>query len=840
MGRMRRFAQSVVFYLPAMLFMAPAVSGQQAYDPAAPNLMVGGPQDWSNQHVLYTRNGSLEDAMQVRDDPRFVSSVVLRYMREHPGQFPSAAGPDESGLNGGMNENNYAADSQSADAGELQRVAPWDPLRPLPIPTPTPRQKKGDWAVSLGPTAGMALGESPAVYTANYSSPSCAADFVVYTINAAPNTGAGTGQANLVALNNLYTNGAGTGFCTGTGPSFLFSYAIGSGASPLSPVLSEDGTRVAWIENTSAGHAVLHVTIWVAGEGATATAPVTPSGTFTNGTCNPSASACDFALDYTSQTPPGCNTAYPAINTHSDLFVDYTNDVGYISANNGLLYYISNLFSTTISPSVAFCVPVNATFETAPKAAMSGPVYDALLNEVFISDSEKLYAYTVNASATTPNFGVTTPASYTFGNSASNYNYPTGPGPLLDVFNKWLYVFSTYDAAGETSVTQVPIPLTATAYPVELGPRTTNANQILFYGAFDNNYINNGPKSALSTLYSCGTDSGTTTAQDLFAISFNASTGQVNPTPAMSDNTHVNPSGTAGVCSPLTEFYDGTTDRLFVGMGEPGNNGGSNVVTVWNIQNQLTSASDTPTTTTLAVYLGGTSGISADNNASGTAQGENIYFSTEQVGTASTPVPATTAYTINGIYSNGHAIPCGGGFDHDGNAYSHTLLGASLTWNGTTFTFGPTNAVDAWAAQTVTFSAVSGSYNTINLLAAGVNGNLPSQTFIVTYSDTTTQTFTQSVSDWFTPQKYPGESVAASYAYRNVCPNGTEGAGPFQIYGYSFPINANKTVASITLPAVQTGGEAPFYVVVVLAISLSSNCGGADYCAVKLTQVGLQ
>ncbi len=34
--------------------------------------------------------------------------------------------------------------------------------------------------------------------------------------------------------------------------SFLFSYAIGTGASPLSPVLSLDGTRVAWIENRTA------------------------------------------------------------------------------------------------------------------------------------------------------------------------------------------------------------------------------------------------------------------------------------------------------------------------------------------------------------------------------------------------------------------------------------------------------------------------------------------------------------------------------------------------------------------------------------------------------------
>ena len=62
----------------------------------------------------------------------------------------------------------------------------------------------------------------------------------------------------------------------------------------------------------------------------------------------------------------------------------------------------------------------------------------------------------------------------------------------------------------------------------------------------------------------------------------------------------------------------------------------------------------------------------------------------------------------------------------------------------------------------------------------------------------------------------------------------------FLLYGYSFALNPNKTVQSITLPAVQTGGEAPDNVVVVLGMALSSNCGGADYCAVKLTQSALQ
>ena len=458
---------------------------------------------------------------------------------------------------------------------------------------------------------------------------------------------------------------------------------------------------------------------------------------------------------------------------------------------------------------------------------MSGPVYDPLLNEVFITDSEKIYAYTVNAASFT---AATTP-SYTF---ASSYNYQTGPGPLLDAFNSYLYVFSTDDTAGGTSVTQIPTSL-GSGVRVALGGRSTNANHILFYGAFDNNYYNNGPKSAASTLYSCGTDS-TTTAQDLFAISFNASTGVVNTTPAMSSNTNVNLGGHVnGLCSPITEFFDGTTDRIFVGMGMPGATTGSNVVTMWNVTNQLTNTSGTggsmPTYKADATgYQGGTSGISADNNASGTPQAQSIYFSTEAVGAASTAVPGA-GYNVNGIYTDNTTFSITGGLDGDGNAYSSNLLGTSVAWNGTTFTLGPANNPDAWSNTTITLPA--GQFSTLVILAAAVNvtEDGTTQTFTVNYTDNSTTTLTQNFSDWYNPLGFNGESIVKSMAYRDTYTGGKDDR-TFDLYGYSFAINPNKTVSSITLPATRD--------VVVLAAALSTNCGGTDYCAVKLTQTGLK
>jgi hypothetical protein len=92
-----------------------------------------------------------------------------------------------------------------------------------------------------------------------------------------------------------------------------------------------------------------------------------------------------------------------------------------------------------------------------------------------------------------------------------------------------------------------------------------------------------------------------------------------------------------------------------------------------------------------------------------------------------------------------------------------------------------------------------------------VKGNQPNQVFTVNYTDGTSTSFTQSVSDWFTPQNYPGESKALRMAYR-VNPDGTLDNRIFYLYGYSFALNPAKTVASLTLPATRN--------VVVLAADL--------------------
>ena len=136
--------------------------------------------------------------------------------------------------------------------------------------------------------------------------------------------------------------------------------------------------------------------------------------------------------------------------------------------------------------------------------------------------------------------------------------------------------------------------------------------------------------------------------------------------------------------------------------------------------------------------------------------------------------------------------------DADGYAFcEETLLGTSVTWAGSTFTLGAAGSSDAASRTTIALPA--GRDSTVKLLATAVNGDQRDQSFVVTYSDGTTNSFTQSLSDWYTPQGYAGESKAWDMAYR-IAPSGVTNIGPVYLYGYSFAVNSAKTVKSITLP----------------------------------------
>ncbi len=181
------------------------------------------------------------------------------------------------------------------------------------------------------------------------------------------------------------------------------------------------------------------------------------------------------------------------------------------------------------------------------------------------------------------------------------------------------------------------------------------------------------------------------------------------------------------------------------------------------------------------------------------------------------PVPLSAFYNRAGIYSDGtsYTNPPTFGIDGGGNSYSARLLGTSQTWSNTLFTFGPFNATNVISCSNQIIPLPAGNYSQLRMLGTGVNGNQVSQPLVVTYTDSSTATFVQSFSDWYTPQGYSGEVKVLPMSYRNFT-NGTSSEGKtFYLYGYSFKLDPSKIVQSVQLP---NDGH-----VVITAMSLTPN-----------------
>jgi hypothetical protein len=542
-----------------VLVLACPISAQQE-----PPGGVGLPQDWSSHRVLFTNGASPEVAAAAARDPRSWINWVRRTFPRRGSLRPSA--------------DNGQTETSMADPVKLH-TAPYF-------------QTRTDWAVSLGPTGGMPLAETPAKFSFNTNgAPDCANDFVVFVIAATP--GVGT-QANIVAFNNLYS-GPPPNLC-GVSPTFLFSYAVGNGAVVLSPVLSLNGKKVAFVEASNPS-ATFNVLTWVAGQGTNATA----------GAVAPGGGSSVTTLDYTNITVAGC-AANRTTNGTSSPFIDYVNDVAYVGADNGVLYRIKNVFNGT--PALDYCITVNAG------NLLTSPVFDFVSGKVFVSDRRRVYAYTPGVGS------FTLAASILIAGTAGSIEL----SPIVDSTNGFVYAFSSHNLANSNSiVSQMPVSL-ASHVDAAIGPVFTG--QFILDGDFDDKYYTNGP--ATGSLYACGVQTGATAKPSLFTLSFQAS-GIMNTVPAMSNDIHINtPANPNSNCSPLTEFFDGTTDRLFAGVGRSGATNGGNLVTMWNITNRITLNTTLPAASA-GSQLGGTSGFAIDND-SPLPQASSIYFGTLATG----------------------------------------------------------------------------------------------------------------------------------------------------------------------------------------------------------------
>lgn len=162
-------------------------------------------------------------------------------------------------------------------------------------------------------------------------------------------------------------------------------------------------------------------------------------------------------------------------------------------------------------------------------------------------------------------------------------------------------------------------------------------------------------------------------------------------------------------------------------------------------------------------------------------------------------VSLTKAFDAVGIFTDGK-ISSSPGIDAQGSALSAQVLGKFLQLGGVEYLFGSPDRNDVvLGGSGVVVVLPSGMFHQLNFLGLAVNGSQLQQTFTVTYTDNSTQKFSQSISDWFTPQAFLGEVVAIASPYRDLN-TGVSDARTFNLYAYSLALDSAKTVRSVTLP----------------------------------------
>lgn len=202
----------------------------------------------------------------------------------------------------------------------------------------------------------------------------------------------------------------------------------------------------------------------------------------------------------------------------------------------------------------------------------------------------------------------------------------------------------------------------------------------------------------------------------------------------------------------------------------------------------FTAAESSKPTTAVVTITGVGGGASHKTTASVTVS---------PVVTATTPVDLSSVYNVTGIYDDGATFTSENSLDGDGFAFSKRSLGATQFADGVVFKLGPANAPDVVSGKTI--SLPSGKFSSLRMLAVGVNGSQEMQTFLVAYTDGTSSSFTQSLSDWNASQRFEGESIAASVPYR-LAGDGTNDDDTFHLFAYSFALDKTKVVSSISLP----------------------------------------
>ena len=466
------------------LLLTVVVSGLTAQTPDRPHHRIGLPLDWTHRHLVFGRDVWASQPDLAQHEPRVVHEMLRRTVPTFAASATSSS-------------------PAAADTDGMHR----------------------DWSVGLNNAGRIAAGMSPAKYSFDTTAPpSCTSDYVVFALNA---PGSGT-QANIIAFNQLYS-GAG-GLCGTGAPSVFFAYNIGPGRIATSPIISLDGTKIAFVE-TSGAASIFHVLTWASGPG--------------NGT-----SAGAPAVPGVGNTASMVSITYANIgNTRSSPWIDYTNDIVYVGANNGRVSKITGVFTGT--PTLVTTSPWPVRISNG--RTISGPVLDQVTKRIFVGDTAgRLLSFDSTTGGSISSLAVGTQGATAAGIVDS---------PMLDSSNGLIYAVSGNDSTSAVVVQANSSTLQEISRArIGLGG-TGGTNVVMYDGAFDDNYFNN---VSTGTLTVCGTGP-VNTAPWLYTFNFTGTTLNTLPTTQVPLLTATN-----ARCSPITEFFNpnvnGGTDFFFFGL----------------------------------------------------------------------------------------------------------------------------------------------------------------------------------------------------------------------------------------------------------------------------------
>jgi hypothetical protein len=516
------------------------VSSMWAQDVAAPR-NTGVPQDWSQGHIVFSRDTLALHPDLIYREPRVLHQALQRWQPANSDVF-RAVDPVQA----------------SADASGDKR----------------------DWNVNLM-KGRISLNMFPAKFSFDPAAPpDCTKDYVIFGLAV---VGVTSGQANLVAYNNLYS---GTGGLCGAAPTVLFAYntsTTATGKIVTSPVLSVDGKKIAFVESVtgSPASAIFHVLTWTAGQGTTAAAAA------------PSMTSTIFAT--------------AANSTTSSPWIDYSTDTAYLGADSGLVYKITGVFKGT--PTLAghpWPVTVSTNFHLTP------PVLDSARGVLMVGSANgSLYQINTTTGAL---------STLVVGKSGS-----TSPGivaaPIVDITNGTTFVVSANDGTSAVLAQADTATMTLLA-KARIGQGSSGGTVLnIFQPAFTNSYFTS-PSTGNVRL--CGTGAADTTPWQ-YAFGF---TGRTMKTTAAFSKQLL--ASTDARCTGWTEFFNpnvsGGTDFFFFGLTQdctaPGTGPTDGCV--------VSRTSDT--TFTKATLNGGPSGIVVDNYST-SGQASSIYLSGAKVNT---------------------------------------------------------------------------------------------------------------------------------------------------------------------------------------------------------------